>query len=297
VVAAIVNNATHGAATMNSISTSIKCLIAFVLLAVFSAGCTSTPTGRRQLTLKSEAALAQEGARQMAAIRASSALVQDRGTIDYVACVADAIVGTLEGDDAAMYWELAIVNQPDVNAFVMPGGKIVVKSGILSVANNQHQLAAVLGHEVAHVTAHHANERATRGEIAGFGVEVLAIILAGDSTNPYSRNYDPNRARGIYGATNTFGSLGLLNPFSRMPETEADEIGLLYMARAGFDPRESVNLWQNMNSSQNTTKVPEFLSTHPSGEARIEAMVSQLPEALALYNQAKADGLEPNCKP
>jgi len=282
---------------MISISRSIKCLIAFVLLAVISAGCTSTPTGRKQLTLKSEAALAQEGARQMAAIRASSALVQDRGTIDYVACVADAIVGTLEGDDAAMYWELAIVNQPDVNAFVMPGGKIVVKSGILSVANNQHQLAAVLGHEVAHVTAHHANERATRGEIADFGVEVLAIILAGDSTNPYSRNYDPNRARGIYGATNTFGSLGLMNPFSRMQETEADEIGLLYMARAGFDPRESVKLWQNMNSSQNTTKVPEFLSTHPSGEARIEAMVSQLPEALALYNQAKAEGLEPNCKP
>ena len=69
------------------------------------------------------------------------------------------------------------------------------------------------------------------------------------------------------------------------------------LAKAGFDPRESVKLWQNMNSSQNTTKVPEFLSTHPSGEARIEAMVSRLPEALALYNQARADGLEPNCKP
>jgi predicted Zn-dependent protease len=211
--------------------------------------------------------------------------------------VADAIVGTLEGDDAAMYWEMAIVNQPDVNAFVMPGGKIVVKSGILTTAQNQHQLAAVLGHEVAHVTAHHANERATRGEIAGYGMEVLAIILAGDSTNPYSRNYDPNRARGIYGATNTFGSLGLLNPFSRMQESEADEIGLLYMAKAGFDPRESVSLWQNMNSSANTAKVPEFLSTHPSGEARIEAMVSQLPAALALYNQAKAEGREPNCEP
>ena len=282
---------------MISISKFIKCLMAFTLFAVIAAGCSSTPTGRAQLTLKSEAALAQEGARQMAAIRASSSLVQDRGTIDYVACVADAIVGTLEGEDAAMYWELAIVNQPDVNAFVMPGGKIVVKSGILSVAENQDQLAAVLGHEVAHVTAHHANERATRGELAGYGMEVLAIILAGDTTNPYSRNYDPNRAQGIYGATSTFGSLGLLNPFSRMQESEADEIGLLYMARAGFDPRESVDLWQNMNSSSKTAKVPEFLSTHPSGESRIESMVSQLPEALALYNQAKAEGRAPNCKP
>lgn len=282
---------------MKSLSKSIKYLITLTLMAVFAAGCSSTPTGRAQLTLKSDAALAQEGARQMAAIRASSALVQDRGTIDYVACVADAIVGTLEGEDAAMYWELAIVNQPDVNAFVMPGGKIVVKSGILTTAQNQHQLAAVLGHEVAHVTAHHANERATRGEIAGYGIEVLSIILAGDSTNPYSRNYDPNRARGIYGAANTFGSLGLMNPFSRMQESEADEIGLLYMARAGFDPRESVSLWQNMNSSAQTAKVPEFLSTHPSGEARIEAMVSQLPAALALYNEAIAEGRQPNCEP
>ena len=280
---------------MKSISKTVKCLTAFTLLAVFAAGCSSTPTGRKQLTLKSDAALAQEGARQMAAIRASSALVQDRKTIDYVACVADAIVGVLDDEAAALYWELAIVNQPDVNAFVMPGGKIVVKSGILSVAENQDQLAAVLGHEVAHVTAHHANERATRGELAGYGMEVIAIVLAGDSTNPYSRNYDPNRAQGIYGAAGTFGSLGLMNPFSRMQETEADDIGLIYMAKAGFDPRESVDLWQNMNSSNNA-KIPEFLSTHPSGESRIEAMVERLPEALALYNQAVAEGRQPNCK-
>ena len=126
---------------MNSTS---KRLISLVLVAIALASCSSTPTGRAQLTLKSEAALAQEGTRQMAIIRENSPLVQDRATIDYVACVADAIVGTLEGDDAAMYWELAIVNQPDVNAFVMPGGKIVVKSGILTVAQNQHQLAACL---------------------------------------------------------------------------------------------------------------------------------------------------------
>ncbi len=281
---------------MEPISKVIKCLIAFTLLAVFAAGCSSTPSGRKQLTLKSEAALAQEGTRQMAAIRASSALVKDRGTIDYVACVADAIVGTLDEKSAALYWELAIVNQPDVNAFVMPGGKIVVKSGILSVAKNQHQLAAVLGHEVAHVTANHANERATRGDLANYGLEVLAIVLAGDTQNPYSRSYDPNQARGIYGATSTFGALGLLNPFSRMQESEADDIGLIYMAKAGFDPRESVELWQNMNSSAETTKIPEFLSTHPSGDSRIESMVSQLPEALKHYNEAKAAGLEPQCQ-
>lgn len=273
---------------MNAMS---KRLISMVILAALVAACSTTPTGRKQLTLKSDAALAQEGSRQMAMIRASSALVTDRATIDYVACVADAIVGVLEGEDAAMYWELAIVNQPDVNAFVMPGGKMVVKSGILSVAQNQHQLAAVVGHEVAHVTAHHANERATRGDVADYGLTVLAAILAGP--NAY---YEPTKTQGIYGATGTFGMLGIMNPFTRMQETEADEIGLIYMAKAGFDPRESVELWQNMNKSEKTAKVPEFLSTHPSGDTRIESMVAQLPEALKIYNEAQAAGRNPDCK-
>lgn len=269
---------------MNSI---YKHLISLILVTVLVASCSSTPTGRKQLTLKSDAALAQEGARQMANIRANAPLVQDRATIDYVACVADAIVGVLDGDDAAMYWELAIVNQPDVNAFVMPGGKMVVKSGILSVAQNQHQLAAVVGHEVAHVTAHHANERATRGELTSYGVEVLALILGGGYYN---------QTQGAYGATSALGNLGIMNPFSRMQESEADVIGLRYMAKAGFDPRESVKLWQNMNSSSETAKVPEFLSTHPSGETRIESMVEHLPEMLALYNEAQAEGRNPDCK-
>lgn len=263
-----------------------KRLIALTLLVTVVASCSSTPTGRSQLTLKSDAALAQEGTRQMAIIRENSPLVQDRATIDYVACVADAIVGTLEGEDAAMYWELAIVHQPDVNAFVMPGGKIVVKSGILNVAQNQHQLAAVLGHEVAHVTAHHANERATRGELTSYGVEVLAIILGGGYYN---------QTQGAYGAASALNTMGLMNPFSRMQETEADVIGLRYMSMAGFDPRESVKLWQNMNSSSQE-KVPEFMSTHPSGETRIESMVEHLPEMLTLYNQAQLEGRNPDCQ-
>ncbi len=269
---------------MNS---SYKRLIPLIFIALLAASCSTTPTGRAQLTLKSDAALAQEGTRQMAIIRENSPLVQDRATIDYVACVADAIVGTLEGKDAAMYWEMAIVNQPDVNAFVMPGGKIVVKSGILTVAQNQHQLAAVLGHEVAHVTANHANERATRGDLTSYGVEVLALILGGGYYT---------QTQGAYGAASALNTLGIMNPFSRMQEGEADVIGLRYMAMAGFDPRESVKLWQNMNKSAETAKVPEFMSTHPSGETRIELMVENLPEMLALYNQAQAEGRSPDCQ-
>ncbi len=267
---------------MNSI---YKYLISLLFLTALISSCSTTPTGRAQLTLKSEAMLAQEGARQMSVIREQAPLVQDRATIDFVACVADAIVGTLEGKDAAMYWELAIVNQPDVNAFVMPGGKIVVKAGILTVASNQHQLAAVIGHEVAHVTAHHANERASRGDLTNYGVEVLAYILGGGYYN---------QTQGAYSALSTASTLGLSNPFSRMQESEADIIGLEYMAKAGFDPRESVELWKNM-MSKSETKIPEFMSTHPSGDTRIESLIEQYPTALALYNDAIAEGREPNC--
>ncbi len=266
-------------------SSIYKYLISILFLAAAISACSTTPTGRAQLTLKSEAILAQEGAKQMQIIREQAPLVQDRATIDFVACVADAIVGTLEGKDAAMYWELAVVNQPDINAFVMPGGKIVVKAGILSVAENQHQLAAVVGHEVAHVTAHHANERASRGELTNYGVEVLAYILGGGYYN---------QTQGAYNALSTASTLGLSNPFSRMQESEADIIGLEYMAKAGFDPRESVELWKNM-SEKSETKIPEFMSTHPSGDTRIESLIEQYPTALALYNEAKAAGREPTC--
>jgi predicted Zn-dependent protease len=263
----------------------------FLLLLGFSAAvlgaCSTSPTGRNQLVLKSEAALAVEGQRQFNMIREQMPLVKSRTTIDYVACVADAIVAELDGDDAAMYWELAVIDQPDINAFVLPGGKISVFDGILTVAQNQHQLAAVLGHDVAHVSARHANERASRSSVAGGVVDIAAILVGGGYSRP------------TYGAQQTLGAgvaLGILNPFSRMQETEADVIGLEYMAKAGFDPRESVTLWKNM-AEKNETRVPEFMSTHPSGDTRIESLVSQFPTALAYFNEAKAKGKSPNCIP
>lgn len=263
-----------------------KLLLAAATTALVVSACGTSPTGRKQVLLKSDAALEQEGARQFAVIRQQAPLVEDAATIEYVSCVANAIVSEVEGDDADLPWEMAIVNQPDINAHVLPGGKIVVKAGILSVAGNQHQLAAVLGHEVAHVTARHANERASRGSVTGTGVEIAALILGGGYAN---------QTRGAYEALSAGATLGVMNPFSRKQETEADIVGLEYMARAGFDPRESVELWKNMNS-RNEANIPEYMSTHPSGETRIENLVAQYPTALALYNEAQAQGKHPNCE-
>jgi len=263
-----------------------KLLISLAIAALVGTACSTTPSGRSQLVLKSDAELAAEGTRQFNALRETAPLVQDQATVDYVACIANAIVDVLDDESKQMYWELAVIEQPQVNAFVMPGGKISVFSGILGVAKNQHQLAAVMGHEVAHVTAHHSNERASRAMVTGVGVDIAAIVLGGG----YSR-----QTQAASQTLNTGAALGLLNPFSRMQESEADLIGLDYMAMAGFDPRESVQLWQNMNAS-NTTRIPEFMSTHPSGETRIEDLVDALPHALVLYNQAMEQGKDPNCQ-
>ncbi len=264
----------------------LKVLISFVIVAFLATACSTSPTGRKQFVLKSDAELTRIGTEQFNQLRKTAPLVKDRATIDYVACVANGIVDVLEGKDAEMYWELAVIQQQQVNAFVLPGGKISVFSGILSVAKNQHQLAAVLGHEVAHVTAKHANERASRSIVTNATIDVAALVLGGG----YAR-----QTAAASSTLRTAGALGISNPFSRMQESEADLVGLDYMAMAGFDPRESVELWQNMNA-QNESRVPEFMSTHPSGDTRIEDLVDSLPHALLLYNQAKADGKAPDCQ-
>lgn len=262
-----------------------KHLISLSIIAALISACSTSPTGRSQLTLMSEAELAQEGSRQLAIIRAQAPLVEDGPTIDYIACVANAIIEVLPEEYRAMYWEMAIVNQPVVNASAMAGGKIIAYKGILTVATNQNQLAAVMGHEVAHVTAKHVNERMSRAMATGVFVDIGTILAGGGYYN---------RTRAASETFNTGATLGIMYPHTRLQESEADVIGLEYMAKAGFDPRESVELWQNMGAS-NKQKVPEMLSTHPSDETRMEQLISELPQALAWYNEAQLEGRDPNC--
>ena len=213
-------------------------------------------------------------------------LVTDRKTIDYVLCVVTAVVDSLEPPYDEQNWDLAIFDGQMVNAFAMPGGNIGVHSGILDVATNQHQLATVIGHEIAHVNLRHVSQRASRSGFTDAGVYVAAIVLGqghGGLTNTAYQGLS-------YGA-----SLGLLLPYGRAHEAEADVVGIEYMAKAGFDPRESAELWVKMAEEHEGQAPPEFLSTHPSDEKRIDALVSMYPKTLVMYNEAKAQGKNPNC--
>ena len=262
-----------------------KVLISLLLAAFVIAACSTSPTGRRQMIWKSDAELEAQSAQAFGQMRASIPLETDRKTIDFVACVAQAVVEVLDPPYSDIEWELAIFDEDSVNAFAMPGGKIGVYSGILKVTENQDQLAAVIGHEIAHVVARHSNERASRASLTGIGIEALAVVLGGGYTG------------GAYTAQQALSAgaaFGISLPHTRGQESEADVVGLEYMAKAGFDPRQAVNLWQNMDAASDK-KPPEFMSTHPSSSTRIEQLVAEWQKTLPMYNEAQDEGRVPEC--
>lgn len=263
-----------------------KTLISLLLAAFFVASCSTSPTGRSQVITKSDAEMEAQSAVAFNRMRASMPLSTDRAKIDFVACVAQAIVYEMHPPYSDIEWELAIFDQESVNAFAMPGGKIGVFTGILEVTDNEHQLAAIIGHEVAHVVARHSNERASRASLTNIGIDAIAIVLGGGYTGG---TYTAQQA--LYAGS----QFGITLPHTRSQETEADIVGLEYMAKAGFDPREAVNLWQNM-AALSDKKPPEMLSTHPASETRIENLVGEWQKVLPIYNQALADGKQPTCK-
>lgn len=254
-------------------------LLPFLASALVLSACSSQPTQQSRAEMEAEAA------RAFNQMRASMPLVTDRKTIEFVACVAQAVVEVLEPPYNDIEWELAIFESESVNAFAMPGGKIGVLSGLLRVTENEHQLATVIGHEIAHVTAEHSANRAKQAGLTNFGINAVAIILGGGYSGA---TYTAQQAI-AYGAT-----LGISLPYKRGQESEADVIGLEYMARAGFDPRQSVPLWQRMDASSDK-KPAEFMSTHPTSETRIENLIGEWQKTLPLYNQALEEGRTPDC--
>ncbi len=167
-------------------------------------------------------------------------------------------------------WQESLIRSDQVNAFCLPGGKIVVYTGILPVAQNEAALATVLGHEMAHATSRHGAQRVLQQNLTQTFMTGVAVSIS-------DMDYDKQRA--VMGALGAGAQFGVLMPFSRKHESEADEIGLHYMARAGYDPRESIRFWQRMEESAQQ-QPPEFLSTHPSHGTRIQQLEAEMPKAL-----------------
>lgn len=178
------------------------------------------------------------------------------------------------GELANFKWEVNLVEDKNVNAWCMPGGKIVVYTGILPVTQNETALAIVMGHEIVHALAKHGSERMSNGLLQQFGVVALQAAIA---NKPQETQMLFNQAFGI--GTN----VGLMLPFSRKNELEADKFGLMYAALAGYDPREAINFWTRMSQVGGGQKPPEFLSTHPSDERRIADLQAIMPEVLQKY--------------
>ena len=173
-------------------------------------------------------------------------------------------------------WQVSLIRSPQVNAFCLPGGKIVVYTGILPVTQNEAALATVLGHEMAHATSRHGSQRVLQQNLAQTALTGVAMSLS-------DMDYDKQRV--VMGALGAGTQFGVLMPFSRKDESEADAIGLLYMARAGYDPRESIRFWERMENA-GSRQPPEFLSSHPSHGTRIQQLQVEMPKAIEEYNKS-----------
>ena len=242
-----------------------KTLVIFLALAVV--GCVS------------DSSLRVEANQQFQQMRGQMPISKDPGERAYIFCVAQSVLRVVEEPYNSQAWEIEVFDMPDANAFAMPGGKIGVFSGLLEVAQDQDQLAAVIGHEIAHVTREHQVQQVNRG-MATRG----AAAIVGASVGMAQQD------------AQMLAQLGLTLPFSRKHESEADDIGLLYMADAGFDPRASVTLWKNMEEKSGGARPPPFLSTHPAPENRMGDLISLMSDALERYNAALARGVRPVCE-
>ena len=226
--------------------------------------------GRNQLLLVDDAALAQSAQTAWAEVLAKGKVSQDRAANARVQRVGSRLVQAAGLGNRP--WEYVVFDDPSANAFVLPGGKIGVNTGLLQVAETDDQLAAVIGHELAHSVAHHAAER--------YSQQAAAQLALGVGQAALGSRTSPETAQRIASMGGVGAQLGGLLPFSRQHELEADRIGVDFMARAGYRPQAAVDLWRNMERARTSGRPPQFLSTHPNEASRIaalEAYIATLP--------------------
>ena len=260
-----------------------KILTLFVAAAAIISCSTNQITGRNQLRLVPEGELNAMAQQEYQQFLSQNRVVSPSGDRDaeMVRRVGNRIASAVtqymssKGQKLEGYqWQFNLVADNSVNAWAMPGGKVVVYTGLLPITQNEAALGVVLGHEVAHAILAHGNERMSQGLVQQLGGTALSVALANK----------PQATQSLFLQAYGVGSqVGVMLPFGRKQELEADRYGLIFAAMAGYNPRESIPLWQRMEQASNGQKPPEFLSTHPSEGRRIEQLQKYMPEALQYY--------------
>lgn len=234
-------------------------------------------TGRKAHVGLSDSQEQQLGLQGFREVVSHSSIVQSGPVYDLVRRVASRLVRVVDTGSERFQWQVAVVQNPAQNAFCLPGGKIVVYTGILPITQNEPGLATVLGHEIAHATSRHGAQRVFQQN----AVQIAMIGIQGSMSD-----LDPQAQRQLLGMLGAGAQYGVLLPFSRKHELEADQIGLTYVARAGYDPRESVAFWKRMMTASQGGKPPELMSTHPADQTRIYQLEQLMPAALEIYQKA-----------
>lgn len=232
-----------------------------LIVMLLIAGCAKTPiTNRTQLILISSDQEMALGLSEAEKVKANSKLSTDKALNDRVRRIGEKIALVSGRDDFA--WEFDVIESDELNAFCLPGGKVFLYTGILKLTANDDQIATVIGHEVAHALARHGAERMSMQMVSGTGAQILAGALQ-----------VPAEYEGLYSQAYGIGTqVGVLLPYSRKHEEEADQIGVYLMWKAGYNPREAVRFWERMQTMNTGKGTPEFLSTHPSDQSRINAI-------------------------
>ncbi|MDM8564782.1 M48 family metallopeptidase [Candidatus Halobeggiatoa sp. HSG11] len=256
----------------------LKKIITTSLTTLVLVSCVTSPLGRKQLNFMPADQMNTMGIEAFSQMKQENPIETNRQINNYVTCIANALI---QVSDNKTEWEVVVFKDETANAFALPGGKIGVHTGLLNIAENQHQLAAVVGHEIGHVLANHSNERVSQEFVLSQGLTLIKSVS----------NTQSEMGQQVMGLLGIGAQYGIILPYSRTHESEADEMGLYFMAKAGFDPTESVKLWQNMGAG-NESQPPEFSSTHPSHDTRIANLNRAMGQAKHLYKQVVN---KPNC--
>jgi predicted Zn-dependent protease len=256
----------------------LRTLLLTSLLALTLAACARVEgTNRNRLLLTSASEENALGVQAYAEVKQKEKICTDAATIALVERVGRRLAAAAPNE--GFTYEFVVLESPTVNAFCLPGGKVAVYTGILPWCRNEAGLAAVLGHEIGHAIARHGGERMSQGMVQQIGTQAAAAVMEAKGVTPTNQNL-------VLGLAGGLAQYGVILPYSRHHELEADYLGLTYMAKAGYDPHEAVAFWQRFSALSSGT--PSLMSTHPASEDRAKQMSEKMPEAEKLYNAATA---------